>query len=93
MSNFAAQGANYPTQIAKAAGVDRLKSELDEISRRIMELSSSVGATADALYGPRPQGVEVDPVPLSANTVDSRLGDIRRNLSLLESNVARLHQG
>lgn len=40
--------------------------------------------------GPRPQ--DAAEAPPSANTVDSKLGDIRRALSTLEANLGHLHQ-
>ena len=89
MSNYAGQAAASP--ITKQSGVARLLSELDEISRRISEASASIFNACDSLYGPRPEQA-AEAMPPSANTVDSRLGDIRRVLSTLEGNVSRLHQ-
>ena len=81
--------ASTPTQI-KSSGISRLQDELLEVSKRITEAAISVCAIGDGLYGPRPSDAAESPP--SANTVDSRLGDIRRALTFLESNVQRLHQ-
>ena len=88
MSNY---GQATPTQpVAKTAGIARLQDELNEVVQRITSASVAVLGIGDALYGPRPSDAEANPP--SANTVDSRLGDIRRALSYLESNISRLTQ-
>ena len=86
--------ANYPqaagAPIEKSSGITRLQNELAEIAQRIIQVSISINNAGEALYGPRPQeAAEESP---SANTVDSRLNDIRRALAHLEDNTARLHQ-